>query len=297
MLIYLLSLSLLQEVEPPAEVQEPEPTPVVEAELPAPPSVVQVEQAESTPATPLQDTSKEAEALLEKVAEAQFSTPAARLVDSIELNVVLQERGEHPRVVSFAVLYSQRDGDKLELVIDDPERGTRVSKGFEDRDYWLREDGKERQSLSGHEFTEDRKSIDEAMDLCSDLLLLVDVRGLQRRDKPTALTTLEDGTRILSGQMRRPDGLLWDYRMTIPSDALLPSSLEVQHVLEMEKVDSSESSEPALPQVLYQRFQLLGYKAFKGRMAPQIIDIYDGPEEPFPARRIELHRFQWWDTP
>ncbi|MGB0953246.1 MAG: hypothetical protein ACPG31_08460 [Planctomycetota bacterium] len=287
-------MSLLQELEPPTEVQEPEPAPVTETEVPAPAPQVTVEEEVSAPVVPAQDTSKEAAALLEKVAEAQFPKAAGQYVDTIDLGVVLHERGEHPRDVSFAVFYSQRGGDKLELIIDDPDRGTRVAKGFSERDYWLREDGGDKVLLSGHEYTEDRKSIDEAMDLCSDLLLLVDVRGLQRRDKPTALTTLEDGTRILSGQMRRPDGLLWDYRLAIPADSLHPSFLEVQHVLEMEKVDSSESSDPIIPEVLYQRFEMIGYKAFKGRQAPQIIDMYYSPEESLmPARSIELHRFEW----
>lgn len=293
MLIYLLSLSLLQELEPSTEFQEPEPAPVTEIEVPAPTPQVVVEEAATPPAVPVQDTSKEAAALLEEVAEAQFPKAAGKFVDSIDLEVVLHERGEHPRDVNFEVGYSQRGGDRLTLIIDDPNRGTRVAKGFADRDYWLRENGGEKLILSGHEFTEDRKSIDEAMDLCSDLLMLVDVRGLQRRDKPTALNTLEDGTRILVGQMRRPDGLLWDYHLTIPATALQPSSLEVRHVLEMEKVDSSESSEPVIPEVLYQRFEMLHYKAFKGRQAPQIINMYDSPEQVLPARTLELHRFGW----
>jgi len=289
MLIYLLSLPLLQEPEPQPEVQVPPPAPEAEVQEPV--------VGETPPeATPLPDTSKEAEALLEEVAVAQFPKGKGRYVDTIGLEVVLHERGEHPRVVGFEVVYSQRDGDELELIIDDPERGTRVSKGFRDRDYWLRESGKEKQILSGHEFTKDRESIDEAMDLCSDLLLLVDVRGLQRRDKPTALLTQEDGTRILSGQMRRPDGLLWDYRLAIPADGLEPQYLEVQHVIEMDKVDSSASSdqaEPVLPKIHYQRFQLLGYRPFDGRLAPQIIEIYDTPEAEHPGRILELHRFDW----
>lgn len=288
MLICLLSLAMLQEQEPPAP--QPVPAPLEEA-VQEPEDTPEVSVAEPVQEAP--DTSKEAAALLAEVAEAQFPKGKGDYVHTIELSVVLQERGEHPRDVSFMVYYSQKGGDRLELVIDDPERGTRVSKGFSERDYWLREGTGEKQILSGHEFTEDRKSIDEAMDLCSDLLLLVDVRGLQRRDKPTALTTLPDGTRILHGQLRRPDGLLWDYRLAIPVDGLQPSYLEVQHVLEMEKVDSSESSEPLLPQVLYQRFELLHYKPFDGRQAPQIIAIYEDPEAVDPLRFLELHRFQW----
>jgi hypothetical protein len=269
--------------------------PAPEVEIPS----VEVEQ-EPTPPTEVSQGSEKAQELLNRVAAAQFSAKEGEYVDTLDLGVTLSDRGEHPRDVSFSVYYSSFGGEELRLIIDDPERGTRVAKGFQGRDYWLEEGDGVRQILSGHEFSKDRKSIDEAMDLCSDLLLLVDVRNFQRRQGPTDLLFAEDGTRILVGALRRPDGLLWDYRLGIPEGSLQPAWLEVQHELEPTEGSvqtETESGAEAKAEVLYQRFQLLHYKGFDGRQAPQVIEVFHDRDAELPLRILWLEQFQWRSHP
>lgn len=282
MLICLLSLVLVQEV-PPVPVE-----PIPEA------AATDLEVAQGPATAPLESLGSErAKELLDAVARAQFPAKKGEYVDTIDLGVSLKDRGEHPRDVSFSVYYSSFGGDELRLIIDDPERGTRVAKGFQGRDYWLQEGDGVRQILSGHEFAKDRESIDEAMDLCADLLLLVDVHNFQRREGPTDLLLAEDGTRILVGNLRRPDGLLWDYRLGIPAESLQPAWLEVRHELASEDDPSVEQ----VKEVLYQRFQLLHYKDFNGRQAPQVIEVFEEPAAEMPSRILWLEQFQWRSHP
>ncbi len=248
------------------------------------------------------NSSREALELLSQVAAAQLGQAPANmgLVDTLDLEVNLRERGEHPQEVSFTLFYTTYGEEQLEIVLDDPERGTRVAKGFSQQDYWLREGKGEKQLLLGHEFEKDRQSIDEALDLCADLLLLVDLRHLLQRAQPTQLQTQADGTRILHGQLRRPDGQLWDYRLAIPKDSLLPQWLEVSRLptpnpdpAKAMPNPGTKDAEVAEEAALYQRFRLLAYKGFDGRQAPQIIQIFDQPQATLPARILELHRFHW----
>lgn len=290
MLISLLSLVLAQEV-PPAPVAPIQESGSISSEIAQEPAVSPLESLGS----------EQAKQLLAEVAAAQFPAKKGEYVDTIDLGVSLKDRGEHPRDVSFSVYYSSFGGDELRLVIDDPERGTRVAKGFQGRDYWLQEGNGVRQILSGHEFAKDREAIDEALDLCADLLLLVDVHNFQRREGPTDLLLAEDGTRILVGTLRRPDGLLWDYRLGIPAETLQPAWLEVRHELEADEPSASDTTSDSaaeqVAEVLYQRFQLLHYKDFDGRQAPQVIEVFEQPDAEMPLRILWLEQFQWRSHP
>ncbi len=251
-----------------------------------------VAQAEVTPALPAKSDPK-AVAFLRQLAQDQFKSEQRRLVDGFQLQVYLRDRGESPREVGFTLDYRQRDGESIGLRIDDPERG-RIDKGFDGRDYWLKEAEGERQLLNGHEFAKDRESIDEALDLCQDLLLILDVAQMEMRSR--SLQWLppqgeEEAKRsVLSGELRRADGSWVPFRLEVAhqQDGLLPTMLDFgkpPNPLEEAPADSE-----ALP---FQRFELQAWKTFDGRNVPQIVDILDSAlPQAMPVRSLEIHDFQ-----
>ncbi|MFQ5750234.1 MAG: hypothetical protein ACE5H3_12395, partial [Planctomycetota bacterium] len=128
--------------------------------------------ASSTPAV---------DALFRRAAAAQFtpgSSPAE--VHGFRMDLNLRERGEHPREIGFELAWRDVSGGMLRIRVDDPERGSLVE-GFDGRRYWLREEGGPLRFLQGHEFTRDREKIDQALDLCQDLLVLLDLEPLRKR--------------------------------------------------------------------------------------------------------------------
>lgn len=292
--ICLLSLLLFQQTTP-IEVVE-----VVESHIEAPVAAQEPAEKIVPPAGEVlvelpPDTSKEAAALMTKVAANQFPSEEGKLVDGLNMRVEAEEHGEHPHVVSFSVMYTKFGAEQLELKIEDPERGGTVAKGFDGRDYWLREGlhaGEAKaQILSGHEFTKDREAIDEAMNLCSDLLLLMDIRGLQQRQPPKALTVSETGERLISGSLRRHSSQLWDYSLVIPANSLEPSALEVRLFTPAE-VDA-DGVETKAAVLLFQRFEMSYYKRFDGRNIPQAIDVFHTLGSELPDQSIILDRFHW----
>ncbi|PCJ54879.1 MAG: hypothetical protein COA70_04095 [Planctomycetota bacterium] len=273
-------------VESPIDAQEPAEGAVTEAAIEAIAEVLTENAA---------DTSKEAAALMAEVAAAQYPAKKGELVDGMNMKVEATEYGEHPHVVGFSVMYTKFGAEQLELIIEDPERGGTVAKGFDGRDYWLREglgEGQgEAQILSGHEFTKDREAIDEAMDLCSDLLLLIDIHNLKRRQPPKSLTILENGVRVLQGELRRPDGLIWDYSLSIPAGSLQPSALEIRH--NTAAVVDADGVETKAAVSLYQRFEMSYYNRFDGRNVAQMIDVWNTFGSEYPDQKIILDRFRW----
>lgn len=251
-----------------------------------------VAQAEVTPAAPAPSNPK-AVAFLRQLAEDQFQSEQRRLVDGFQLQVYLRDRGESPREVGFTLDYRQRDGESIGLRIDDPERG-RVDKGFDGRDYWLKEAEGKRQLLNGHEFAKDRESIDEALDLCQDLLLILDVAQMETRSRSLQWLPSsgeeEAKLSVLSGELRRADGSWVPFRLEVAhqEEGLLPTMLDFgkpPSLLEEAPADSK-----ALP---FQRFELRAWKAFDGRNVPQIVDILDSAlPQAMPLRSLEIHDFQ-----
>jgi hypothetical protein len=253
-----------------------------------------------------------ASALLQEIAAAQFATGKRSLVDGIYLELYLKERQEGAaREIGFTLLYQLSPREIIELSVDDPERGTAVKKGFDGRDYWLREGDAEKQQLSGHEFGKDRESIDEAMDLCSDLMLMLDFRQLEERNLPHAVLAHEDGRRILSGAIRRHDGAKWEYRLWLASGSLQPHRLELARQVEVPEQQEPADAEPdtdveenaavteeteAPTEVVYQRFELAYYEAFAERHIPRLIEVFDAPfvsPADLPVRILQIHDFRW----
>ncbi|MCP4094003.1 MAG: hypothetical protein GY747_11190 [Planctomycetes bacterium] len=272
-----------------------------------------------------------ATALLLKIAHAQFQSQQAKLVTGIELKLKLKDRQDgNASEVDFALAYMNESSEVIEISIDDLDRGTKVKKGFDGRDYWLEDGEKDRLVLSGHEFGKDRESIDEAMDLCSDLMLMLDFRQLEKRNMPRAVLVHEDGRRILVGDLKRYGGDKWRYHLWLGIENLQPHRLElareVEVVIQDNEIDSidegadvsddgsgasnGEVAEEATEQlsgqaeemdvavvIEYQRFELAGYKSFEGRFVPQLVEMHGAPylqdEENYPTRILQIHRFQW----
>lgn len=254
-----------------------------------------------------------ATALLLKIAQAQFPSQQAKLVAGIELELKLKDRQDgNASEVDFALAYMNAPNEVIKISIDDPDRGTKVIKGFDGRDYWLTEGNKDRQLLSGHEFGRDRESIDEAMDLCSDLMLMLDFRQLEKRNMPRAVLTHQDGRRILVGDLKRFGGSKWHYHLWLGTDNLQPHRLELAREVEVLVEESSDEEGTAEQQpgdgeiaeglavataVEYQRFELAGYKSFEGRFVPRLVEMYGDPfladEVNYPSRILQIHHFEW----
>jgi len=287
----LLPLLLVPALSP---VQEESPAP-----LDAAPAVVQ----EAAP----QSSDPAAVAFLRAVAKAQFASEERRLVDGFQLKVFLRERGEHPHDVGFRLDFDQRGGEHLGLRIDDPERG-QIDKGFDGRDYWLREDDGERQLLNGHEYEKDRASIDEALDLCQDLLLLLDVAQLESRSRALTLEQVEGDKQLLRGELRRADGNWVPFLLEVASlegqlqaqrlDLGTPPAAEETSSTTPSTGSGEEESQvqgagPEATQALpFQRYRLLQWKDYEGRQIPQVVRIFARPEaDALPERILEIHDF------
>ncbi len=241
-----------------------------------------------------------ATSLLLEIANAQFHAKNPALVAGIRLGLKLEDREDgNASEVEFGLEYLVHPREIIALEIDDLDRGTSVQKGFDGRNYWLQEDQKDKQMLSGHEFGKDRESIDEAMDLCSDLMLMLDFRQLEKRNMPRAVLSHENGQRILVGDLKRQEGSKWRYHLWLSADELQPHRLEMARevpvVVEQDELDTA--LEPvATTAIEYQRFELKYYKAFEGRSIPQMIELFNAPfisEADLPARLLEIHNFVW----
>jgi len=271
-------------VEPPVEAQEPS------AETP-------VATQEPAPETPAAQDGK-ARALLRELAAAQAPGQPDQQVAGFRMEIVLRDFADDgTREVGLLVRYRRLPEETVELVVD--ENGVRVRKGFDGDSYWLQEDGMEqRVDLGGHEFEQDRESIDQVLDLCADLLLLLDAEQLERRCEELALGAAgADGTdRRLSGTLSAASGA-WEFALFLPPEVLEPRAFWLFH-----RVEVAEGEQPPEdPFTDVQRFELLGWKEFGGRRAPQLIRVYDtlrsvdpdSGEEVLERRALELQDVRW----
>jgi hypothetical protein len=239
--------------------------------------VLAIAFAQDTPKPP----SNEAQELMSDVIAAQYNAEGARPMSNFSIDLFLRERGEHPREFGFYLLYSETKQKIFEIAIDDVENNTQVRKGFDGKRYWLKENGGEKQVLSGHEYTEDRQAIDDGIDLSADLMLILDLAQFADKNPPTTLTIEADGTRVLEGRILRQQQL-FTYRIHVATDQLLPSI--VDFIL--------FDDEQQLKQI--QRFATLAYKEYHGRSVPQVIYEFDTDDsEALPLRIYEIHGLDW----
>jgi len=231
----------------------------------------------------------EVESLFQRAAAAQFtpgSSPAE--VHGFRMDLNLRERGEHPREIAFELAYRDASGGMIRIRVDDPERGALVE-GFDGRRYWLREDDGTLRFLQGHEFTRDREKIDQALDLCKDLVILLDLDQLHKRSRDFRLLPEDDTGPGIAGTLDRA-GRPWRFALRLHRDSLLPASLRVESLPE-KPVDGGTG--PPAPVV--QRFLLRAPRTYEGRRIPQLIEMYQDEEE-LPIRLLEIHQI-FWRTP
>jgi hypothetical protein len=227
----------------------------------------------------------EAEALMREVATAQFSTTEDLVMNAFDVNLFLRERGEHPREFGFYLHYSRAKKEIFELAIDDVENNTQVRKGFDGKNYWLKQGADERQLLSGREFTEDRQAIEDGIELSGDLMLLLDLRQFTAKNPPQKLTVNEEGMRIIEGEIMRHQQL-WTYRVHLKLGGNLPDL--VDFILFDEELEIQK----------FQRFETLAYKAYSSRQIPQLIYEFDTADaDALPQRIYEIHDLSWGPLP
>lgn len=285
--------------EPPEPVEVPVEAPS-EAETTAP---VQEPAAEAPVQEPAAN-SEEAVALLRAIAAAQAPNSEGTQVDGFHMEMVLRDfAADGTREIGLFVTYSVRPQETVELSLDD--NGVMVKKGFDGQSYWLQEDGAtERLDLGGHEFKQDRESIEQVLDMCADLMLLLDAEQLQQKCSGLTLYAAGAATadRRIGGTLNATAGS-WEFSMFVPADSKEPRAFWLYH----RNPEPQPEGEPGdwEPTVDTQRFELRAWNDFRGRRAPQVIDIYDTlrkidaetDEEVLPIRTLELHDVRWMLSP
>ncbi len=256
-------------------------------------------------------TPEPAEALARAVA-AQRVGERAPAVEHFGLDLNLRERGETPREVDVTVLFTLAQGGRLQLILDDSERGgVRVEKGYDGERYWLREQDREPVELAGREYAQDREVIDETLDLCEELLLLFDLDRLQQQTRDLGITagTLvrRDSSQphwILTGAILLHDeprrfGLWLDQETWLPSRLTLESPAVAETPLDPPAEGEAEAAPAVVRQEFdlgaYHDFPLLGSEEPQGRLLPRMVREYRRDENGarHAVRWLELHNVQW----
>ena len=243
-----------------------------------------------------------AEQLLEEAAQAQLSRQGVAEVAGFTVSLNLRERGEAPREVDLKLFYRSDDGGLIRLLLDEPDRGVRVAKGFDGKTYWLKEQDKETLDLSSREFAQDREAIDEAIELSEQLLLLLDLNQLERMASDLRIKELEVPEDDAEAAARAARIQILSGRVKLGSQIrLFDLELDRQAKLAYALVlypppTGSTNSEAERPPI--QRFELGYYKDFEGRLMPSVIQEYQGiPKPELPIRLLELHRLTWREPP
>lgn len=247
------------------------------------------------PANLVPQTGQDPAALFQKVAASQFPDPsdpsaAKTPVIGFQVDLRLRDRGETAREIELEMAYRGDNGGHLRMAFHDAKGGERVQQGFDGKRYWLLDGNNQLQDLSSHEFELDRDRIDEAMDLCDELLLLLDIERLRSKAEDLTFVEGEAGGSALGGTISR-FGKKWKFALHLNSD-------EVPQILDMwppaPRSAPGEAQAEAPPK---QRYQMLFYKDFEGRRIPQQINEFAGNETEFPVRMLELYGFRWRTPP
>jgi hypothetical protein len=260
-----------------------------------------------TPAVAAAPSDPQAAALLQAVADAQYAAGAGRAVDGFDVDLNLRERHDDtPNEYDFGLQYSCRAAETVVVRLHDPDKGTRVEKGFNGRSYWLRDLNDSQaplQDLSAHEFEQDRAAIDESLEFSADLLLVLDLAALARAAEGLRLTRGPQRERLLAGSVRRGEHL-WQFTLVLPeqdgADGPLPAEMFLRHP----NPDPEASAERSV--LIERHLRLAEYRRFDGRAIPLIVteilppaanEPQDEPDIPPPSRIIEIRSLRWVDQP
>ncbi len=249
----------------------------------------------------------QAAALLQAVADAQYAAGVGRAVDGFDVDLNLRERHDDtPNEYDFGLQYSCRAAATVVVRLHDPDKGTRVEKGFNGRSYWLRDlndDKAPLQDLSAHEFEQDRAAIDEALEFSADLLLVLDLAALSRAAEDLRLASGPQRERLLAGSVRRGEHL-WQFTLVLPEQDGADGPLPSEMFLRLPNPDPEARAEQPAP--IERHLRLAQYRRFNGRAIPLIVteilppsadEPQDDPDLPPPSRIIEIRSLRWVDQP
>ncbi|KAA3608086.1 MAG: hypothetical protein DWQ01_13500 [Planctomycetota bacterium] len=253
----------------------------------------------------------EALALFQQVARAQLVAGKPSPVQGFSLKLTVRNRSEGSQDVDIFLAYRQDPKNEyLKVSFQDNQRGTRVEQGFDGRRYWLLDEDKKFQDLSAHAYARDRERIDDSLDLCAELLLLLDLQSLQHRARELEIWTGEYGGRALRGVLpRRSERWVFVLHLDKAEQQALALDLipPAPPLLQSQDGEAQSQSEPPsanaenaenrLERYLPRRFELRYPKAFEGRLVPREIREFTGEERQYPSRILELHRFHWQSPP
>jgi hypothetical protein len=288
------SLCLPQVAPPQAESETSKVDPTAQ------PAAPQQPQGEQQPATPVV-SDPAALALFEKLSQAQVTEenlpPVEGFAVEMSIRLYLPEGGND---FDLGLYYKTEPMESVRLIVDDPNHGTRVEKGFDVDGFWLLDADKQLLSLDAHEFEQDRDAIDEAMVLCNDFLLLFDLKRLMRKASELQLQIAEDHT-LITGKLKRGREK-WGFELRVPKGEELPTRLSLQPPAKKLKPGAkSEPAEaaadetiPALPPRLHYEFG--DWMSYEGRKLPTWIDEFHGEDLNRPLRVMEIGKFLWRES-
>ena len=217
-------------------------------------------------------------------------------VEGFSLSLNIRERDQQRNDIDLLVEYARADGGRVKLVLDDPNRGVSVAKGFDGNSYWLQEKGGEEIDLSSREFTQDREAIDQAIELCERLRLMFDLNDLAKQAIKPQLK--ERGKQVFISGSIRHQTLNHPFELVFDGEHHRLDSLQLWIPL------LDQKGRPAVDQqgkALWRsqpRFTLSHYRNFEGLLAPQLIrEFAPGPVGEPPIRLIEIHALKWKSPP
>ena len=214
--------------------------------------------------------------VLRALASTQCEEKALPPVSSFAMRVSLQDRSEVPREFIFDLLYST-EPERVRLTVDDPKRGVKVEKGFDNEKFWLYSNNQGVINLSGREYTKDREAIEATLDLSRDLLLVLDVARIEENAQNLSM----DSGGIVGNLFDEEEGhLIFRINVNVDDPKALPQSLILfRHPTELF--------------VPPRKFVFDAWKSFNGRKIPRLIEEYSDLSEELPVRIIEVQDFLW----
>jgi len=248
----------------------------------------------------------EAVELLHRAAKLQNSARNSAPVTGFHLSLNIRERNQSRNDFDLELNFDAQ-GERIRIVVEDANRGTRLAKGFDGKAYWLKEPKKPILFLDGREFSQDRDAIEQAIEFSNHLLLLLDFKHLPKACEELSLIHSDEGKWIrgflpLQGQksyfflLLNPKTLLADkLRIGVPA-----RNEDGGTLLKEGKLVFSQLTE----------YELLHYRSFAGLQAPQVIREFLLLPEPIqktstevdpnlrhPSRIVEVHNLNWQKKP
>lgn len=253
--------------------------------------------AERTPepaSAPAGTKRQDAEAVIERAVAAQLGDSEPAPVQGFYVLLNLRLRGEQVQEIQFSQWYHTQRGGLLRQIINDPDVGVRVEKGFDGRRFWqLTLEGEkvgEFLDLSSRNYIKDREKIFDSMLLSEKLALILDLEQLQVQANDLAVKAA-DGGHLVTGWLELGDEP-WRFELLLRGDDYAAHSLRLDPLpLEDEKKRKDDERAP-------QRFLFFGHHPFEGRKVPRRIDVFLGAQPgEAPDQILEIRELKWRQPP